>query len=386
MRSYSTLHTGAEVVREDDYGQLDSGVTKQMADLTLSSSSAQPIPWRSTAPKPYMFGDAEEFDFDFKLPAACKAWPFPPYDKQSLYAPGVIHKPRPARPKTRAKFSKRKLSHDGKQTTRPGMDRPNATIVKDEARTKKVVRPLQYYGVPRSREPPPHLLNLPGEIRNQIYRLVCVHSEPIVAQFRPIIKPRAGVNNDTSRRFPFVPAVAMTCRQLQKEVLSMFYGENKFVFRQSEKQKLKHLAMTRPDMMEKWSPKFGFADALTHVELQFNAKSIFVSKISLNYTFRKLSDGQMRVSTNSHELHYCTCFDTFLLWDLQEKLEAKISPGDLISEARAFVISRAQQLRSDESMTQDGAGFTLCKHKCDDCGLSRLLELENGLDYRPRGF
>lgn len=68
------------------------------------------------------------------------------------------------------------------------------------------------------------LLDLPAELRNQIYQLAVVEKKPItVTQRIPhtfttyYLKP------------PERPALAQTCKQLQQEVLPVFFGQNTFV-------------------------------------------------------------------------------------------------------------------------------------------------------------
>ena len=60
------------------------------------------------------------------------------------------------------------------------------------------------------------LLNLPGELRNRIYRYVVVSSKPVIL----------GQGMASAHR----PILALVCRQLYKEVSSIHFEENKFIF------------------------------------------------------------------------------------------------------------------------------------------------------------
>lgn len=69
------------------------------------------------------------------------------------------------------------------------------------------------------------LLDLPGEIRNQIYRYAVVQ--------RHLIIPRIFKRYDNAGRaqyamFPKMPALAAVCKSIRKEVLPLYYAENCF--------------------------------------------------------------------------------------------------------------------------------------------------------------
>lgn len=139
-------------------------ITDGMANLSVSDSPG------ATKPKNVItFGTSHEFDFSFSLDSAA-SWPGPDYDKTSLFAPGVFDKPRPVRPKSKHKSSKRKLSSEGGQLKIRQKEVPAFKIIRDVSPSKKGPRPSHYYGSLPARDPPHHFLNLPGEIRNQIYR------------------------------------------------------------------------------------------------------------------------------------------------------------------------------------------------------------------------
>lgn len=66
------------------------------------------------------------------------------------------------------------------------------------------------------------LLMLPPELRNCIYELVVTRDTPIS------MRPNARSTNGKSKIYLQQPALAATCRQIQKEVLEIYYSRNIF--------------------------------------------------------------------------------------------------------------------------------------------------------------
>jgi hypothetical protein len=170
----------------DDRGMIADGMT----NLAISDSPSITTSPANDSKAIFTFGTLRDFDYSFSFsPDSPLRWPGPEYDKTSLWAPGVFDKARPSRPKTKQKSSKRKLSSESGQLKLRSKEVPSPKPVRER---EKQPRPVGYYGSPPAREPPLHFLTLPAEIRNMIYQLLCVKSDPIVAQFRPIMKPKRG--------------------------------------------------------------------------------------------------------------------------------------------------------------------------------------------------
>ena len=211
---------------EDD-GEEAKILTKEMASLSITSTDGDPKVHDADSPIPHIFG-RPNFKHDFELPAVYQTWPGPSYDEKSQFAPGIFDKPRHPKRRPRQKSSKRRLSHDERPAPQRRDDRAAAQVVKAVTRITRTSRQPQYYGSPPARDPPNHLLNLPGEIRNEVYRMLCLSEEAIFAQFRVVIKPRQGRGDKahTIRRLPREPAVALVCHQVQREALSLFYSRD----------------------------------------------------------------------------------------------------------------------------------------------------------------
>ena len=347
-----------------------TGLDEGIKGLTISLLPTLPIPPSS--------------DFTFTPPPECKTWPGPPYDQKSRFAPGIFHKPRPVARKSKQKSSKRKSSPEGKQATLRAKSRPRISPAKAESRTKKSIPAVRSYGSPATRDEPLHLLTLPGEIRNQIYRLLWVSSEPLVAQFRLVKLSKKGRNlrfrsSEVTRRFPREPSLVLGCRQLQNEVLSLFYSENTFIFRPSNKEPLEDLLMTQPDMMAKWQPRSVLANALGHLEVHFQVRGLQEGIQVVKYMFRKFADGSLGATSNTSDLNCCTCFEDDVLQSFRSISPCGFVRENLVVEAKTLVAMRMQKLQEDESMIADKTSFHPPRGKCTYCGLWHFLELDIGM-------
>ena len=299
-----------------------------MTNLAISDSPGSTTSPADEAKAVFTFGTVRDIDdhFSFSLESPLR-WPGPEYDKKSLWAPGVFDKARLSRPKAKQKSSKRKLSSEAGQLK---LRSKELTSPKPVQEREKSPRPPEYYGSPPARDPPLHFLTLPAEIRNMIYGLLCVKSDPIAAQFRPIIKPKRGTGSkaksfETIKRFPREPALAMVCRQAMNEILSVFYRENTFVFQRRDDEHFRDLIMTHSRMMEKWTPHYGLSASLSRIKVHFLVHTRPSGKETMTYTFRRLEGTPLQVSSNEPTVAVdsCTCFDRKFLGTLEQKLALK---------------------------------------------------------------
>jgi hypothetical protein len=374
---------------DDRFANSSLPITDSLAKMTVSELPADAVSPGSEKKSMLKFGASDDLDFAFTVESPTK-WPGPEYDKYSMFAPGVFDKARPTRPKTRQKSSKRKLSQEGGQVKLRPKELPSMKSVREVAPSRKSPRPVHYYGPPPARDPPHHLLNLPGEIRNQIYRMLCVNHEPIIAQFRPIIRPKRGRGDraklfETTKRFPREPMLALVSRQLMREVLSIFYSENTFVFRRNDEERFKDLIMTHAPMIKKWTPQHKLADSLRSVEVHFTIYGTATggSKETIIYTLRRLADGSLQVSNNTHAIapDYCKCFDQSFMLESQKRLEGQKPFGNLLVAAAELPVCRTERLILDPdiSMPFSTLLYRPKKMTCEHCGLNTLRALESGL-------
>lgn len=73
--------------------------------------------------------------------------------------------------------------------------------------------------------PPRGLLDLPPELRNNIYRYVMVSDRPIEVKCRYINRRS---NSNSHYRFTMLPALSQVCKQLRLETRRLFLAENEF--------------------------------------------------------------------------------------------------------------------------------------------------------------
>lgn len=352
-------------------------------DGTVESAAAQD----ATA---YRFGRSNDFGFDFTLHNISTAWPGPPYDEHARFAPGVLDKPRVARPRSKLRAPKRKLSqHDSIhpfRSTKPSHDK----TASEHGKQKTHSRPVQYYGSPPRRAEPLRFLTLPGEIRNHIYTILTVTRHPLVAQFKPIVLPHKRPptvwnNSDLPpnivlRRFPREPVLALGNRQLRDEVLSTFYSKNRFVVRQTDHVDLKRHSLLRATELQRWTPKWNMAASLTHIEVHFTVCLSVGEKRTSNFILRRVTDGIVRVAHETDTEEYCTCFDERVGRELGATMSAEGREcRDLVQQLGEMMRVRRERLESDSSFIKVGDKFRTKGLSCPECGKKHLRLLEAGL-------
>ena len=339
--------------------------------------------------------------FDFRPPPDCPRWPGPHYDDLTRLLPGIFDHRRPSttspkqRPGSKAthrvkSFLDQRQSHSRRQ---------NQSDVKSQIRRYELAMidkkkpttssPCGQYGRPAPRDQPLHLLTLPGEIRNQIFRYLYTVGKPMSARYRQIAFPKKarpiGVSvtdeKKSVRRFPREPGAALVCRQLHHEVLSHFYSENTFVFQRHLSHDIKTGGCTwallpiQPETITQWAGRGGApltsvepratlpaavqyipTDALTHVELEYMAYGDADRRLGrapcrhpIRYTFRRVN-GQNTIEHNLKHIHLCLCFES-KMYDLAVTALVDERPPELgttLAElVRDFVSHRQAKLGLD---------------------------------------
>ena len=374
---------------DDRFANSGLQIAETMAKMTVSELPTDAVSLGSDKKNMLKFGASDGLDFEFTVQSPTK-WPGPAYDKLSMFAPGVFDKARPTRPKTRQKSSKRKLSQESRQARLRPKESPSVKAIREIAPHRKSPRPVHYFGPPPARDPPHHLLNLPGEIRNHIYHMLCVSHEPITAQFRPIIRPKRGRGDRaklfaTNKRFPREPTLALVSRQLMREVLSIFYSENTFVFRRNDEERFRDLIMTRAPMIKKWTPQHNLADSLRSVEVHFTIYGAATggSKETIVYSLRRLADGSLEVYNNTQAVapDNCKCFDHTFMLESKKRLEGQTPFDNLLVAAAELPVCRTERLMLDPDISMPFATLLYRPKKmtCERCGLKTLRALESGL-------
>ena len=237
-----------------------------------------------------------ESKFDFTLPSACKEWPAPHYGPDSPHSQHAK--------KTSSLRRKRRTS--ASVSSRPG----KARKPRDTPTKKAKPEPSREHGPIPKREIPLHLLNLPGELRDMIYDLLALQDEPVYPQYRHVYRSnlhRRG-NHKVIRRYPQEPTLARVNHQLQREVLSYFYGANTFVFQRSEEPLLQNYSMTDPVWLTKFHGNCASSAYLRMIELRFEIRTR-EKPLTLTYELERTGDGQIHMKHDLARTDNCHCLE-----------------------------------------------------------------------------
>lgn len=212
--------------------------------------------------------------FEFDAPTVCRTWPGPRYGPASLHKQ-IVH------PKT--KSSSRSFT----KKRGPEMKHGQST---ETARPSTVTPPLDSACSSAARIPPLHLMQLPAEVRNQIWTLLAVFEKPIKAHLRPIRPLKQGKRGKiVVRRFPQEPLVSAANKQLRREVLSLFYSMNTFTFEKSASNVYKEHNMMEIASMRAWKPRADVIHFLSNLQIRFKDELV-------SYIIQRDSTGVPKIS------------------------------------------------------------------------------------------
>ncbi|KAH9833631.1 hypothetical protein Tdes44962_MAKER08765 [Teratosphaeria destructans] len=306
---------------------------------------------------------SQESLFDFELPPGSTEWPLSPYGPQSphlQYAKG------------------RKPTRDKRCSAIASPARPvKARKPKRSTSAKRKAEPRQDHGPLPPRDEPLHLLNLPGELRDIIYDILCLRKDQLYAQLRPTLQRKGRHLRKVIRRHPTEPILALVNKQLRCEVLSVFYTANSFVFRRSNEALLETYNMTNPIYLARFmTPATCF---LRKVELKFEAKGMLGIPFHFSY---KLQKSQAEVVTISHDLAktYCSCLeDNAVAQTLAERNRSGVG-NNLVG--LAALISTQRQNKLDGVAYKDrleGGLYKLPTARCVLCHRANLTHVGAGM-------
>jgi hypothetical protein len=232
--------------------------------------------------------------FNFEPPEGTVKWPLEPYG------------PRPPH----LEFAKaRKPARGKRQPVQANPSRPMKTRKpKTQAVTKpRKAEPSKGHGPLPEREEPLHLLNLPGELRDILYDILVLQDQPLHPQLRPVLKREGRRLVRVIRRHPLEPTLALVNKQLRHEVLSVFYGANRFILRISTESQLEVYSMTQAANIT----RFMTANTvfLRHLTLEVEARGRLGFTFSFIYTFKKAQDGKLSIKHSLAGMPYCTCLE-----------------------------------------------------------------------------
>lgn len=292
----------------DSDSQLDAvtaGVDSMEISTSTTTTPSLPIPPSGT--------------FDFCPPPSSPVWPGPRYDDLVQFVPGIFNRSRDmmlskSKPKSKRAVAKRRSSQDDRHAA---LLRPTSKTSKPATPKKASTTPKkpQFCPPPPTRPEPLHLLTLPGELRNEIYRHLYVSPTPLQASYRPILTPHQGNVAPPLKRFPREPALALACRQLRREAASLFYAENAFVFAQAalvnDYLPGDEQPMTCAAALTRWMRASTGTAALGRMELRFGGtgKADEYGWQPVGYVFRRRADGRVELSVELAKATRCVCYD-----------------------------------------------------------------------------
>lgn len=310
---------------------------------------------------------SEESKFDFALPEGCRQWPGPCYGEQSPHTQFAK-----ATKQTRAK-------RQGPQTASPTPAKASRPKTKAQV-TKRKSRPEQPskgHGPIPVRKTPLHLLNLPGEIRDMIYELLVVRDDPIYPQVRPSWKLGESGRGVVRiyRRYPQEPILALVNRQLRHEVLSTFYGINKFIFRKSRELDIGDLsAMTSPRTMLIWDPHGTSTRYLRNLQLKLEHARSALGSVKQSYTLRKTPDNKIKITHKLADPEYCQCVENVCIETVMKMIEDGTLKEDLVRVAAEVMRLRTAKLSALARKLEEGM-FWMPGVLCGSCGRASLMQV-----------
>ena len=293
---------------------------------------------------------AAESTFDFTVPEGCKEWPAPHYGP---YSPHREHQ------KVSSTHRHKRLPPSVFSTRPAKVRKPKKTPTK-AARSQ----PLTRHGVIPPRDQLLQLLTLPGELRDMIYYLLAVHESPLYPQYRPCFQGGRS-KQQMVRRYPLEPTLAHVNRQLRREVLSVFYGANKFIFEKSRGPMLHKLSMADAAWLRTWLLACPSSDHLRSVELRFNAR-FRERPIVITYKLERSLEGSLQLTHDLSTTQYCTCIEDGVVDDIKSA-----APFARNLACVAVEISQQRKMAVARVTTKDG-------------GAGGMLKLQSAMCFRCR--
>ncbi|CAK1363673.1 hypothetical protein CB0940_04306 [Cercospora beticola] len=313
------------------------------------------------------FGEEGGFRrFGFSLPSTCPQWPGPRFGSFSLHK--VIAKVH-SKPRSRKGQSVGAAKAVSSPRLRPKPPKTKVTCNFTAKGGAALVR----------RSPPLCLLNLPPEIRNSVWNLLAVRKDPVEAQLRRIqpCKKLTPHRKTVIRRFPQEPLAASANKQMRREILSIFYGTNRFIFERNACSMFADLSMLSPPNIMTWKPRADVAGFLTSVELRFNALPRTLSMAHIVYAMRRGPEGSTTIEVKTEktgkqkkkctEEQYCLCHE-FAVAQAVSETASKNRELDLAGCALNVVRKRHDTMFAAPVMQNSKSGnFYPPNAVCDRC-------------------
>jgi len=305
----------------------------------------------------------QESLFDFSLPPGCINWPLEQYGPQSPHLDFV-------------KGHSHKSPHIKRRPLPVSPSRPiKARRPKPSTVAKRKPEPTKEHGPLPERDQPLHLLDLPGELRDMIYDILALRDEPQYAQLRPVLERNGRRLVHLVRRHPQEPVLALVNKQLRHEVLSVFYGTNRFIFRSSHEPLLEAHSMAKHTAIGRWkTTQTGY---LRHIELKLDARKSLGLPFTVTYVLKKGQDGQIKITHSLGGTDYCRCIEDDAVASTLSKRPQ--GDNDLVAVTVFLSCVRELKLRAVAKQDDDEMGmYKMPTTKCVICHKTNLMHVSGG--------
>lgn len=174
--------------------------------------------------------------------------------------------------------------------------------------------------------------------------------------------------------------MAHTNKQVRREVLSIFYGSNKFILEKNACKMFAEYGMLNPANMQLWKPNAELAAFLTRVDIQFNALPRTTPDMAqIKYCLRKAVDTQATVFVKVHKTNsstskktrpveveqFCLCAELDIIAEANGSTAAERG-GNLIDLAVHLVRKRHEKMFSRPDI-KNTARFYPAMETCARC-------------------
>jgi len=161
---------------------------------------------------------------------------------------------------------------------------------------------------------------------------------------------------------------------LKTEVLSTFYGCNRFIFKASEQAVLQAYRMTLPTEQKLWRNERPDSQYLQKVSLEFTAQKLPLDT-TITFVIKKLHDGGVEITHNAAEkTSYCCCHEDAAV---AETLIDARGESDPMHAMKILCAKRIAKLTELGAWEYDGM-YRVPPTRCEHCGKSSIRSVGGG--------
>lgn len=202
--------------------------------------------------------------------------------------------------------------------------------------------------------PKPNIFSLPGELRNHIWRLVCLSDAPTNVEALCL----------SEKQLLHQPSASFTCKQFRDEVLSIYYSENTWYLGKIGYFDPKGLRMHDFNIrLTRWKEMLGpYCKYLTHLTMAIDGRCYGGEDFSIpsdaRYEIEAVQEGKVRFERNENSR--CKC---------------RLKPGVERKASRDGAVLLEVMKEYSQSYWEP-----VLEGSCPKCGLSRLETLRRSTE------